>query len=142
MSEALRPAGEDRWALTFVRNIAHPPEKVWRAVTEPRHLSRWYPMVVERLEPRVGGTVTFRDEEGTVVPAEVTEVDPPRTFALREHDEETGEHDLRFVLEEDGAGGCRLTFTHTFADRTWADRTETGWSRCLDELERILDESD
>jgi len=33
----------DRWTLTFTRRLAHPREKVWRAVTEPEHLAMWYP---------------------------------------------------------------------------------------------------
>ncbi len=33
----------DRWMLTFTRRLAHPREKVWRAVTEPEPLAAWYP---------------------------------------------------------------------------------------------------
>jgi uncharacterized protein YndB with AHSA1/START domain len=29
--------------LRFVRHLAHPPEKVWRAITEPEHLKAWFP---------------------------------------------------------------------------------------------------
>jgi hypothetical protein len=36
----------DRWVLTFTRRLAHPREKVWRAVTEPEHLSAWYPQQI------------------------------------------------------------------------------------------------
>lgn len=141
MSEpGLRSLGDDRWTLTLVRALDHPPEKVWRAITEPRHLARWYPMAAEHLDLRVGGAITFRDEEGTELPAEVTEVEPGRVFAFREFDVETGEHHLRLGLEADGEGGCRLTLTHTFIGGDWAERTETGWLMCLDELERALAE--
>ena len=27
-----------RWRLRFTRELAHPQEKVWRAITEPEHL--------------------------------------------------------------------------------------------------------
>ena len=33
----------DRWQLRFERRLAHPPEKVWRALTEPEHLAAWFP---------------------------------------------------------------------------------------------------
>ena len=33
----------DRWMLTFTRKLAHPREKVWRAVTEPAHLTHLGP---------------------------------------------------------------------------------------------------
>ncbi len=36
----------DRWMLSFTRRLAHPREKVWRAVTEPEHLAAWYPQEI------------------------------------------------------------------------------------------------
>ena len=33
----------DRWRLRFTRELAHPAETVWQAVTEPRHLEAWFP---------------------------------------------------------------------------------------------------
>ena len=27
-----------RWQLRFTRELAHPQEKVWRAITEPEHM--------------------------------------------------------------------------------------------------------
>ncbi|GAA4939179.1 hypothetical protein GCM10023224_20750 [Streptomonospora halophila] len=139
MSDALRRVG-DQWALRFERRFAHPPERVWRAITEPEHLGRWYPLTPAELAPRVGGAIVFEGEDGAPGPrAEITEFLPSRVFALREYDEETGTHGLRLELEPDGEG-CRMVFTHTFADDTWAAQTETGWIACLDELGRVLDE--
>lgn len=138
-TDALRPAG-DQWELRFERRLAHPPEKVWRAITEPHRLSQWYPFTATELDLRVGGAVRFCDDEGTELQAEITEVVPSQVFAFQEYDEQTGTHGLRFELEPDG-DGCRLTFTHTFADATWAAQTETGWVRCLDALEHALEES-
>lgn len=139
MNEPLRPVG-GRWALRFERRLAHPPEKVWRAITEPEHLSRWYPFPATELDPRVGGTIRFSDGESAELQAEITEFLPPKVFAFREYDEETGTHELRIELHPDD-DGCRLVFTHTFADKTWAAQTETGWMHCLDALTRALDES-
>lgn len=138
MIETLRPMG-DEWALHFERLLVHPPEKVWRAITEPEHLSKWYPFTATELDPRVGGAIWFRNEEGNEVLAEITEFLPPKVFAFQEHDEQTGTHGLYFELKPAGAG-CRLSFTHTFADKTWATQTETGWVRCIDALTRVLDE--
>ncbi|MUL43277.1 hypothetical protein FZ103_19250 [Streptomonospora sp. PA3] len=139
MSDALRPVG-DEWELRFERRFAHPPQKVWRAVTEPEHLSRWYPFTATEFDPRVGGTIRFSDEDGTELRAEITEFLPPRVFAFQEHDEEAGTQGLRIELEPDG-DGCRLVFVHSFADSTWAEQTEAGWVRCLDELARVVDEA-
>jgi len=38
---------DGRWRLRFTRTLPHPPEKVWRAVTEPEHLARWFPTTIE-----------------------------------------------------------------------------------------------
>ncbi|MFC7343721.1 SRPBCC domain-containing protein [Saccharopolyspora griseoalba] len=138
MTDALSPAG-DRWQLRFERRLAHPPEKVWRAITEAQHLNRWYPFTAAAIDLRVGGRILFRDEEGTELHAEITELVPPKAFAFTEHDEETGVHELRLELEPD-AEGCRLIFTHTFADDTWAAQTETGWQHCLDALTRAVEQ--
>ena len=132
----LESLGDDRWTLTLERDLGRPVERVWRALTEPAELSRWYPMAVDQLDLRVGGEIAFDDGEGQGTTAVVTEVDPPRVFGFREFDAETGEHQLRLTLEEDG----RLVLAHTFTGRDWAERTAEGWRSCLDELERSLDE--
>ncbi len=33
----------EKWTLILVRELRHPPEKVWRALTEPAHLREWAP---------------------------------------------------------------------------------------------------
>jgi len=132
----LASLGDDRWTLTLERDLGRPVERVWRALTEPAELSRWYPMTVDRLDLRVGGEIVFADEEGGDLTAVVTEVDPPRAFGFREFDPETGEHQMRLTVGEDG----HLVLAHTFTGREWAERTAEGWRSCLDELERSLDE--
>ena len=49
--------------LTFTRHLAHPREKVWRAVTEPEHLAAWFPqsMVGERA---AGARLRFETSDG------------------------------------------------------------------------------
>ena len=34
---------DERFRLRFSRQLAHSPEKVWRAITEPEHLEAWFP---------------------------------------------------------------------------------------------------
>nr|WP_246382628.1 SRPBCC domain-containing protein [Prauserella isguenensis] len=121
--------------MRFERRYAHPPAKVWRALTEPEHLSAWYPFPIEELDLRVGGIIRYREPDGdpTDLYAEITELEPHRRLAFTEFDRETGRHRLRLTLEPDGAG-CVLTFEHTFADNPWAEQTFTGWQGCLDVL--------
>ena len=52
-----------RWQLRFTRELAHPQEKVWRAITEPEHLRAWFPQDVSG-DWVVGGPLTFSSPEG------------------------------------------------------------------------------
>jgi uncharacterized protein YndB with AHSA1/START domain len=38
----VRKDGE-KWTLIIVRELRHPPEKVWQALTDPAHLREWAP---------------------------------------------------------------------------------------------------
>jgi len=33
----------EKWTLILVRELRHPPEKVWQALTDPAHLREWAP---------------------------------------------------------------------------------------------------
>jgi len=47
MKEGRLEQAGDRWQLHFTRRLPHPPEKVWRALTEPEHLKEWFPNDIE-----------------------------------------------------------------------------------------------
>jgi uncharacterized protein YndB with AHSA1/START domain len=129
-----------RPVLRFARRLAHPPEKVWRAITDPAELANWFPATVD-IEPRVGGTMRFTFE-GEEQPAtgEILEIDPPKVLAYSWSDDV-----LRFELVPDGSG-CRLLFSHTISETTGgrfaAGRNAAGWDACLAALEARLAGSD
>jgi uncharacterized protein YndB with AHSA1/START domain len=133
---------DGRSVLRMERRLAHPPEKVWRALTEPAHLNQWYPFTVTALELRIGGRIAFDDGGGTIVEGRVTELDPPRVFAFTQDPSAVlpreGENQLRFELRPDGVG-CVLVFTHAFHDRPHAAANAAGWDACLDALEAVVD---
>jgi uncharacterized protein YndB with AHSA1/START domain len=128
---------DGRPTLRIERRLAHPPEKVWRAVTEPAHLSKWYPFQATEMTPQVGGKIRFDDGAGTVMDAVITEYDPPRVFAFSEHAPESMPREsddlIHMELRPDG-DGCVLVFTHVFDDRPAAAGYGTGWNACLDAL--------
>jgi uncharacterized protein YndB with AHSA1/START domain len=33
----------EKWTLVLVRELAHPPAKVWTALTDPQHHREWAP---------------------------------------------------------------------------------------------------
>jgi uncharacterized protein YndB with AHSA1/START domain len=133
---AMLDTGDGRDTLRFERTLAHPRERVWRAVTDPAELAAWFPSAVV-YEPRVGAPMQFDfgGEHGIDVwPGEVLEFDPPRVFAFA-----WGEDVLRFELTDAGAGTA-LVFTHAFAHQPGKPaRDGAGWATCLDALDGLLD---
>jgi len=126
---------DGRWRLTFTRRLAHPPERVFRALTEPEHLSAWFPTDIEG--PRVAGgplRFVFRNDEGPAIDGELVAYDPPRLVEYRWGGDET----LRFELADE-AGGTVLTFTNQFDEVGKAARDGAGWHTCLDALAAHLD---
>src|ERR1700737_5024670 len=49
--------------LRFVRILPHPPERVWRAITEPDELIHWFPTTIEG-ERAAGAALRFSFPEG------------------------------------------------------------------------------
>jgi uncharacterized protein YndB with AHSA1/START domain len=129
-------ADGDRWTLVFVRELGHPPERVWAALTEPAQLRAWSPYTADRSLAEPGDvriTMFARaDEEADELPASVTRADPPR---LLEHT--LGADLLRWELERRDAG-TRLTLRHTIADRDSAPKMAAGWHICLDVAEQVM----
>ena len=107
------------------RRLPHSPERVWRAISEPEELARWYPGVPEwNLEP--GATITSRDGPGS---GEIVAVDPPRLLAYT-----WGEDEFEFELRPEG-DGCLLVFTHRFGDRGLVAQHTRGWQVYLGRLD-------
>jgi uncharacterized protein YndB with AHSA1/START domain len=123
----VRKDGE-KWALILVRELRHPPEKVWQALTDPAHLREWAPFDVDGSLGTAGKTVKLT-WVGTAKPLEtaVTRADAPKVL---EYD------DIRWELEAFG-GGTRLTLW-TNLDRRFISMGAAGWHIAFDVLDRLL----
>jgi uncharacterized protein YndB with AHSA1/START domain len=121
--------------LRYERQLPHPPEKVWRALTEDEHLAAWFPTTIDG-ERTAGAPLTFRFEHVALDPmhGEVVAFDPPSLLEFTW----SGDR-LRFELAPE-AGGTALTFTVVLEELGKATRDGTGWHQCLDSLERALDD--
>jgi uncharacterized protein YndB with AHSA1/START domain len=124
----------DRWTLVFVRDLRHPPEAVWAALTDPAQLQAWAP---------------FRPDRALATPGDATFV-----MVDGEHEEATAASvqlaDAPRVLQYDWAGdllrwelepverGTRLTLRHTVQSQEWVPRVAAGWHLCLDVADRLL----
>ncbi|MGH3917390.1 MAG: SRPBCC family protein [Pseudonocardiaceae bacterium] len=142
---------DGRPVLRFERQLAHPPAKVWKAITDPAEMAHWFPAAVDfpaptdlpdtadtELKPGATMRFTFPDTAPLDVTSEgeVLEFDPPKVYAFR-WDTDV----LRFELVPDGSG-CRLLFSQTLGGG-WvgglaAGRNATGWDVCLDTLQAYL----
>lgn len=132
MTDTSLHADGDRTAIRIERRLGHPPEKVWRALTEPSHLNQWFPFDVEP-ELVVGGTVRFAEKgEGPASTGKITELDPPKVIAYTWE----GDH-LRWEVRP-ADGGSLLLLTHTVADRYGSASFAAGWHACIDGLLDVL----
>ncbi|HKT04248.1 MAG TPA: SRPBCC family protein [Rugosimonospora sp.] len=124
-----------RWRLRFARRLPHPPEKVWRALTEPEHLSAWFPTTIEG-ERAAGAPLRFTFPDGAAEPfdGQMLAYDPPSLLEFH-----WGPDTLRFELVPDGDGSL-LTLLDLLAEQGKAARDGAGWHLCLRALERHLDE--
>lgn len=95
------------------RVYAHPPEHVWRALTDRELLARW--LMPNDFEPRLGHRFTFQTEAGPgfdgIVHCEVLEIEEPVRLVLSWRG---GPLDTRlsFTLKPEGEG-TRLLLEHT-----------------------------
>jgi uncharacterized protein YndB with AHSA1/START domain len=123
----------NEWTLILVRELHHPPARVWKALTDPAHLSEWAPFDADRSLATAGpvklttiGAPTPLVSESTVMRAEAPK--------LLEYG--WGGNDVRWELEPLGSG-TRLTLWHNI-DRRFISWGAAGWHICFDVLERFL----
>ena len=129
----VRKQGEE-WTLILVRELRHPPEKVWQALTDPAHLREWAPFDADGSLGRAGATVQLTTV-GAPTP-QVAETTVRRADAPRVLEYNWGGNDIRWELEAIG-GGTRLTLWHNI-DRRYIAMGAAGWHICFDVLDRLL----
>lgn len=124
----------DQWTLVLVRDLAHPPAKVWMAITDPDHLREWAPFDADRNLASVGPAKlsTVGTPQPHVTETQVKRADPPSTLELT-----WGDSDMRWELEPLRDGGTRLTLWHGIG-RDYISMGAAGWHICMDVLDRFL----
>jgi uncharacterized protein YndB with AHSA1/START domain len=120
--------------------IASPPEKVWKALTDPVQLARW--LMPNDFEPRVGRRFTLSADcptawEGDVT-CEVLELVPPERMVWSWQTSGM-ERPSRLVFElSPSGGGTRLRLSHTGdADEPIARDLEGGWPKKIAALASV-----
>jgi uncharacterized protein YndB with AHSA1/START domain len=125
----------DRFTLVMVRELRHPPERVWRALTDPAELAAWAPFDADRDLGRAGPAALVMAGAGG---GERSEIEVLRAEAPTLLEHTWGDDVLRWELEAVPAG-TRLTLRHTMGDRDWLSPVAAGWHMCVEVMERALD---
>ncbi|MVA74521.1 hypothetical protein GC722_00495 [Auraticoccus sp. F435] len=141
----------DEQSFTVRRSIhiAAAPEAVWRAVTEPELISRWFGAAeLDGRGPGAAGTLSWPGNPP--IPFRVEAVDAPRSISYRWSNDDAASSTVdearstvfTFTLEPVD-GGTRLTVVETGFETT-SDPTLTmeqhrqGWDSELDELVELV----
>jgi uncharacterized protein YndB with AHSA1/START domain len=130
-------------------DLAHPPQKVWAAITTAEGLGTWFGNKAT-VDLRPGGSAQLTWDDGATANLRIERVEEPAVFAYTWHIYGLPEDDPRrtyveFTLEPTGAG-TRLTVVESGfsqlsddAYRKAFDGNTDGWGRELAELVDYLD---
>jgi uncharacterized protein YndB with AHSA1/START domain len=136
-------AATETRSVVVEREIAHPAEKLWRALTQPHLIEAW--LMKNDFQPVVGHSFNLRGEWGGVLDCEVLVVEPNERLSYTwnfAHDDAA--YDLRsvvtFTLTPIAAGtrlrveqsGFRPTQKQAFGG------AKAGWPQFFDKLEQVL----
>ncbi|TPK92699.1 polyketide cyclase [Mesorhizobium sp. B2-4-12] len=129
------------------RQISHPPEKLWRALTQPHLIEEW--LMKNDFNPVVGHRFNISADWGGVLDCEVLAVEPNKTLSytwnFAHHDPA---FDLRsvvtFTLTPTPTGThLRMEQSGFRPDQRRAyGGARTGWPQFLEKLEQLLDRTD
>ncbi len=129
----VRKDGEN-WTLILVRELNHPRERVWEALTDPQHLREWAPFEVTGNLGQTGAMVELsvvNAPKPVISETVVTRADRPSVLEYN-----WGDKNLRWELESLN-DGTRLTLWHNI-DRGFIAWGAAGWHICFDVLDRFL----
>jgi uncharacterized protein YndB with AHSA1/START domain len=122
----------ETWTLVLERDLRHPPERVWQALTDPDQLREWAPFDSDRSLDAVGTAKLSTFGTQYVSETHVKRADAPRVLEY-----EWGRGDIRWELEPLAAGGTRLTLWAQI-DRKYIAMGAAGWHICIDVMDHLL----
>ncbi|MBZ9854073.1 SRPBCC domain-containing protein [Mesorhizobium sp. CA13] len=139
-------AAETR-TVVVERQISHPPEKLWRALTQPHLIEEW--LMKNDLNPVVGHRFNISTAWGGVLDCEVLAVEPHKTLSYTwnlAHQDPA--FDLRsvvtFTLTPTPAGTHLRMEQSGFRpeQRRAYGGAKMGWPKFLEKLEELLARTD
>lgn len=118
-------------------DVDAPRDRVWRLLTDPAELPRWWPDAAE-LEPGLGGRIVLDFGPGNVS-GEITQWEPPGAFGFTwEASNMPGVRlHVSFTVDDLGDGRSRVSVVHSGFEAAPAearDAVVAGWDRFLPRL--------
>ncbi|MBR0831185.1 SRPBCC domain-containing protein [Bradyrhizobium manausense] len=130
-------------SVVVEREIPHPPEKLWRALTQPHLIEEW--LMKNDFKPQVGHRFNLRGEWGGVLDCEVLTIEPQKTLSYTwNFAHEDAAFDLRsvvtFTLTPTGRGThLRMEQVGFRPDQKQAfGGAHAGWKQFFDKLDQVL----
>ena len=132
--------------IRFERQINHPKEIIWNAITDQKEIFRWLPDYKGTFEKNKDGTIDLLNVvSGSHVTGKVLSYDLYRVFEHEWHiapnqmfSKGEPESVIRWEFEVDGKSGTLVVVTHTYLTKSTALTFAPGWHAYLDRLESVL----
>ena len=125
------------------REIPHPPEKIWRALTQPHLIAEW--LMKNDFKPAVGHRFNLRGDWGGALDCEVLVIEPNNTLSYTwNFTHEDAAYDLKsvvtFTLTPTSTGTLlRMEQVGFRPDQKQAHGgAKAGWQGFLANLEQVL----
>ena len=145
----------DDTSIVIRREFGAPPQRVWRAMTEPEHMMRWLgtpdlPMTGCEMDVRVGGSFRWvfatPDGRGMGVSGTFDEVEPySRLVSTEQFDDFPGPSTNTLRLSPAGDDRTAMTLTVVYPSRQirdgWvASGMTDGLGACYERLDEVLED--
>lgn len=134
----------DTQTVTVEREFPHPPERLWRALTQPHLIAEW--LMKNDFVAEVGHRFHLCGDWGGVLDCEVLAIEPGRALSYRwDHANENPAFDLRSVVRftlEPTAGGTLLRMEQQGfrpEQKQASGGAKHGWQQFFGKLEQLLD---
>ena len=130
-------------SVVVERKFAFPPEKLWRALTQPHLIEEW--LMKNDFKPDVGHRFSLRGDWGGVLDCEVLAIEPNRTLSYTwNHPHEDAAYNLTsvvtFTLTPTSTGThLRMEQSGFRPDQPQAfNGAKFGWQKFLENLGQLL----
>jgi uncharacterized protein YndB with AHSA1/START domain len=141
-----KPTTETR-SVVVEREFPFPPEKIWRALTQPHLIEEW--LMKNDFKPAVGHRFTLRGDWGGVLDCEVLAVEPNKTLSYTwnfKHDDAAYnlKSEVTFTLTPTSTGThLRMEQSGFRPDQQQAYQgAKHGWQGFFTKLEQVLPRAD